>query len=211
MLLSGSLMLIKQLNYLNDRPLGFQKDHILTIPLFSQNLNAIFSKADSGFRSTIQTFRDRAETLSNVDRVALSSASPGLGTIYRGAIPEGMSQEDNLFIADLGIDYDFVSVFGIEMKAGRPLSRNYGTDENEGFMVNEAAVREFHWGTPEQAVGKTLIREGKKGRVVGVVKDFNSAALTTPISALIMEISPDQWSAVSVRIKTRTLNPQSKA
>jgi putative ABC transport system permease protein len=203
MLLSGSMMLIKQLNYLNERPLGFQKDHVINIPLFSQNLNAIFVRADSSFRFKLQTFRDRIETNPNVEASTMASATPGLGTIYRGAIPEGFTQEDNLFMPDLGVDYDFLKTFGMEVIAGRAFSKDFGTDDNEGFMVNETAVKEFKWNTPEQAIGKTMNREGKKGKIIGVVRDFNMNDLTTPIAPLILEIDANQWSNVSVKIKNQ--------
>ncbi len=199
MLLSGSMMLVKQLEFLQDKPLGFQKEQIINIPLNSQNLNAIFTRADSTFRTRLQTFRDRIEAKAGVKKTTTSSGTPGLGTIYRGAIPEGFTKEDNLFIADLSVDFDFIETFGMEMKTGRAFSKEYGTDEKEGFIVNETAVREFKWGTPEQAIGKTLDREGKKGRVIGVVKDFNMVSLTTAISAVIIEIDPNQWSTLNVK------------
>jgi putative ABC transport system permease protein len=62
-------------------------------------------------------------------------------------------------------------------------------------------VREFNWGTPEQALGKTIDREGKKGQVVGVVKDFNFTDLTVPISPLIMAVDRNQFNTLSVRFE----------
>ena len=123
MLLSGSLMLVKQLNFLTELPLGFQKEHIITVPLGSQNLNAIFNRADSTFRTRLQTFRDRIETHSGVQSTAASSGIPGLGTVYRGTIPEGFTQQDNLFIADLAVDFDFIQVYDMELVKGRSFSR----------------------------------------------------------------------------------------
>ncbi len=199
MLLSGSLMLMKQLNFLSDQPLGFQKEHIITIPLASQNLNGIFVRADSSYRSRLQTFRDRVELQSGVQSTAASSGIPGLGTVYRGTIPEGFTQEDNLFIADLAVDYDFIKAYGIEIKAGRAFSKDFGTDETEAYIVNETAVREFKWGSPAEALGKTINREGKKGKVIGVVNDFNMATLTIPMGSLVMEIDPNQWNTLNVR------------
>jgi putative ABC transport system permease protein len=207
MLLSGSLMLIKQLNYVNDRSLGFQKEHVLTIPLYSQNLNSIFDPADSSFRSRLQTFRNAVEAQSEVAGTTVSSSAPGLGAIYRGAIPEGFSQQDNMFVANLSVDYDFLTAFGMKMVAGRSFDRLHGTDEKQGFIVNESAVREFRWGTPEKAIGKTMNREGKKGSIIGVVSDFNMASLTLPVSALILEINPNQWSAISVKVTTDQVTP----
>lgn len=207
LLLSGSLMLIKQLNFLNSMELGFHKQQVITIPLYSQNMNSIFGGADSTFRVRLQTFRDLVESEAVVGKTTVASSSPGLGAIYRGAIPEGFSKDDNLFIADVSVDYDFLKTFDIPVVAGRSFSREYGTDEREGFMVNETAVKQFHWETPEKALGKTLNREGKQGKVIGVVKDFVVESLTTPVTALILEINPSQWSNLCISVKADKAEP----
>jgi putative ABC transport system permease protein len=199
MLLSGSLLIVKQLDYLESRPLGFQKDQVISIPLYSQNVNAYFRQNDSTYRARLQTFRHAIESQSGVRYTTLSSGAPGLGVVFRGTIPEGFSREDNMFIANMSVDYDFLEVFGMQLAAGRSFSRDFGTDESEGFIVNETAVREFNWETPEKALGKTIEREGKIGKVVGVIKDFNFADLTTPVSAMLLSIDANQFSALSVK------------
>jgi putative ABC transport system permease protein len=201
MLLSGSLLIIKQLNFLSSRPLGFRKDHVVTVPLFSQNLNGIFGRRDSTFSVRLKSFRDEIERQTGVMGTTMSSNVPGLGVVFRGTIPEGFTQEDNMFIANIAADYDFFKTYEIELVAGRPLSREYTTDAAEGFMVNETAVRDFKWETPEKALGKTINREGKVGKVVGVIKDINFTSLTTPVSPLVIEYDADQMTQLSIRFE----------
>jgi putative ABC transport system permease protein len=207
MLLSGSLLIVRQLNFLYDRPLGFQKEHIINVPLFSQNLNGIFRQNDSTFQSRLQSFRDEIESQSGVNSTALSSNPPGLGAIYRGTIPEGFTQEDNMFIANMSVDYDFMKTYGIELAAGRTFSRDFPSDVNQAFVVNETAVREFNWETPEKAIGKKLIREGKEGRIIGVIRDFNFNSLTQPVSAMVIEMNPNQLSMLSIRFDNADVQP----
>jgi len=201
LLLVGSLAIIQQLSYLQDRPLGFQKDHIITVPLFSMNMNGIFSQRDSLYRSRLQSFRDEIENFSGVKKTTLSSNAPGLGAIYRGTIPEGFTQEDNMFTANLSVDYDFNETYEMKLISGRWFSRDYGTDPAEAFVVNETAVQEFKWESPDNALGKTINREGKKGKVIGVMKDFNFTSLTSPVSPVLLELNPNQFKALSIRFE----------
>jgi putative ABC transport system permease protein len=199
LLLSGSLLIIKQLDYIESRPLGYQKEQIINIPLYSQNINSYFRQNDSTFRVRLQSFRDRIEAQSGVSATSLNSGSPGQGVVFRGTVPEGFSTEDNMFIANLSIDHDYIQSFGIEVIAGRAFSLDFASDEQEAFLVNETAVKEFKWETPAKALGRTINREGKKGTVIGVVRDFHFADLTTPVSAIVLSIDRNQFGNLSVR------------
>lgn len=198
-LLCGTMLIVKQLNYLEDRPLGFTKEHVINVPLFSQNFNGVFRQADTTFTQRLQTFRTAIEAQSGIKSTSLTSVVLGTDALYRGIIPEGFTAENNLLAANIAVEYDFLSAYGMELAAGRTFSRDYPTDPREAFIVNETAVREYKWGTPEQALGKTINREGKKGKVIGVVKDFNFMSLTTPIASLVLSIDPTQFNTLSIK------------
>lgn len=187
-LISGSLMIFKQLRYLENRPLGFSKENVLVVRLASQNLNSIFSGNDDSFRERLGSFRNTIEAQSSVRSTSLSTAQVGAGAVFRGLIPEGFTQDDNLFVANLGVDYNFLETYKMNLLAGRDFSKEVGSDPGEAFIVNETALKEFDWGTPQDALGKTINLEGKNGKVIGVVEDFNFTSLTTPISALAMDL-----------------------
>lgn len=206
-LLSGSMLMMKQMDYLYSRPLGFVRENVVNIPLFSTNLNGIFRENDSTFQNNLRAFRNFAEAQAGVLQTTLSSNPPGLGVTYRGTVPEGFAREDNLFIANMSVDYDFMETFGMELVAGRTFNRDFGTDENEAFIVNETAVQEFHWETPETALGKTIIREGKQGKVIGVIRDFHFLSLTTPVSAMVLEVDPTRFNSLSVRFSSADSQP----
>jgi putative ABC transport system permease protein len=201
MLLSGSLLIVKQLDYLQDRPLGFKKEQVINVPLFSNNLNGIFRQNDSTFWVRLQSYRDAVESQTGIPGTTLSSNAPGLGAIFRGTIPEGFTQEDNMFIANMSVDYEFLKAYGMELLEGRSFSKDFASDVDEAFIVNQTAVREFNWQTPKDAIGKSLNREGKKGKVIGVVKDFNFTDLTTAVSPIVIEVDPDQFSTLSIKFE----------
>lgn len=205
-LLSGTMLILKQMNYLEDRPLGFSKEHVINIPLFSQNFNGFFRQSDSTFTQRLQNYRTAVEAQSGIKSTTLSSVVIGTDAVYRGIVPEGFTAENNLLAANIAVEYDFLPAYGMELVAGRTFNRDYPTDAREAFIINETAVREYRWGTPEQALGKTINREGKKGKVIGVVKDFNFMSLTTPIASLVLSIDPTQFNTLSIKFEGENSN-----
>ncbi|MGC4021062.1 MAG: FtsX-like permease family protein [Cyclobacteriaceae bacterium] len=106
-----------------------------------------------------------------------------------------------MLAACISVEYDFEKAYGMQLIAGRSFNRDYPTDKQESFMINETAVREYKWGTPDQALGKNIDREGKKGKVIGVVKDFNFMSLTNPISALVLSIDENQFNTLAIKFE----------
>jgi putative ABC transport system permease protein len=206
MLLSGSIIIMRQLDFLNEQPLGFQKEHVITVPLFSSNLNGIFRQNDSTFWLRLQSFRDAVESQSGVKATTLSSNAPGLGAIFRGTIPDGFTQEDNLFIANMSVDPEFLQTYGMKVIAGRGFNKADTADVAGSFIINEKAVQEFHWDTPQDAIGKSMNREGKKGTVVGVIADFNFTSLTTPVSSMVLEVNPNQYNTLSIKFDNSSVD-----
>ncbi|MEQ8927541.1 MAG: FtsX-like permease family protein, partial [Fulvivirga sp.] len=199
-LLVGSILIYKQLNFINNKSLGFDKDQVVMIQLFSQNLNSLFSGADSTFQMRLKTFSDKLETQSSIKATTRVSAPIGQGAVYRGVIPEGFSREDNMIMANIGGDYDFLSTFDIEVIAGRALSEEFPSDVSGAYLVNETAVKDYNWGTPEEAIGKDLNIEGQLGTVIGVVKDFHFIGLTQPLTPLSIGINLQNSPLLAVKV-----------
>ena len=82
-------------------------------------------------------------------------------------------------------DYDFMNTYGMQLAAGRNFSRQFLTD-TANYVINETAVQQLGWKTPQNAVGKDLIYGGTKGKVIGVVKDFHFESLHQAIIPLIL-------------------------
>ena len=88
------------------------------------------------------------------------------------------------------------------MAAGRDFSRSFSSDSAQAFIINEAAVRLFNWKNANDAIGKNLDWGlGKKGKVIGVVNDFNFMSLHQDIQPLILHIHPGWYRFVALRIQ----------
>jgi len=87
------------------------------------------------------------------------------------------------------------------MVAGRKFSPDFVSDTS-AFILNESAVAHFGWSDPQAAIGQDLHREdGKDGRVIGVMKNFNHASLRREIEPLILNVDPATLGLVLVKLK----------
>jgi len=206
-LMIAALIMLRQLNFIQSKPLGFEKDDILVVPVRSWSINSIFTQPNDSLYHRLQAFRSTILASPDITGVTLSDQQPGLGVLRRGILPQGFSVSDNLFALNMRVDYNFIPTYGMQMAAGRNFSEAYGSDKDHAFIINETAVRHFHFGTPQQAIGKTISLIGKRdvkekeGVVVGVVRDFYAESLYTPIDVLVMDIDYPSLTSFSIRIR----------
>ena len=97
------------------------------------------------------------------------------------------SQAEHLLSDVLETDADFTSVYHISMKEGRFFSPQMATDTTDAIVINEAMTRYLNW---EKSVGKEFeIHQARKGRIIGVMKDFNFASLRESVQPLALILS----------------------
>ena len=202
-LITGSLLIFKQLNYLLTRPMGFNTELMLNVPLFSQNMNTVFGGINGQLRQRLNTFEEELEKYPEVEAITLSSSLPGLGVVNRMVTYEGKETEEPIFSASISVDYDFLETYDLELIAGRDFSKETGTDHLSAFIINEQTTKAFNFGSPEEAIGKTVTLEGnKEGQVIGVVKDFHYANLRAEIGTLLLDIGVPFFNTFTMRLNT---------
>ncbi|HEV9036466.1 MAG TPA: FtsX-like permease family protein [Puia sp.] len=203
-LMVGAIVIQRQLGYLRNKPLGFDKEQLLVLPLFGKNPSPINSGVDGPLRARMNAFENDLRANASVRGVTVSSVLPGDFFVSGLVIPEGHVGQDNIFVPWASVDYDFVSTIGIPVVAGRDFSKATGTDHLQAFIINESALRTFGWTSAQEAIGKTMIRgdatTGKKGHVIGVVKDFNFGRLDRPQEPMIMDVNVPRFTEFAVRV-----------
>ncbi len=204
-LITGTVVIRDQVGLFRNRPLGFQKDAIITVPLFSNNFNNAFGGMTAELRQKLNTLEDEISANPRVNSSTLSSNVPGLGAVRRNVIPDGFTAEDAIINPSLSVDYDFLENFELELLAGRDFSRSFGTDHTNAFIVNEEALARYEWGSPEEALGKSLNLEGKEGQVVGVIRDFHFESLRGAIDPLILDVNAGLFTTMSVNVQATEL------
>ncbi|MEM1320579.1 MAG: ABC transporter permease [Bacteroidota bacterium] len=204
--ISGAAIIFLQLNYMRNRPMGFQKELALTIPIDNaMNMNALFRPGDASVRKRMNTFDELLLSNPNIKAVTQCGQLPGQGAVGRNVWTDEIKAEDGFFPRIAAVDYDYVETFGIEVIAGREFDVSYGTDHLSSFVLNETAVESMNWDSPEEAIGQNMVLEGKEGKVIGVVKDYNFQSLHTAIEPLILEVRPGAFGFFGVRLENSNI------
>lgn len=204
--ISGTAIVFKQIRFLQSQPLGFQKDMMITLPLNSQNnINSVFRPGDPTIRQRMNAFDEALLQHPNVSAVTQSVAPPGSGAVSRNIWSDKVLQADNFFAPVYAVDYDFAETYELEMVAGREFDLSYGTDHLSSFVINEQAVEDLQWESPEAALDQRLVVEGKEGKVVGVIRDFHFRNMLAAMEPLIMEVNAGAFGYFNVRLNSAEL------
>jgi putative ABC transport system permease protein len=177
------------MKFIQNRSLGYDKENVVIIPIRSDNI-----------RLNYNSFRN--ELLSNSQIISVSASADIPSDRIYGNTGYGDASQNTSFYSmeNIYTDYDFVETYKMKLLAGRSFSRDYRTDTTGTIMLNESAVIKLGW-TPEEAIGKELShRRGMISKIVGVVSNFNFKSLHNKIEPLVILLSEDYISYISVRI-----------
>ncbi|MDX1639360.1 MAG: ABC transporter permease [Balneolaceae bacterium] len=182
LLIIGTLIVNRQLDYVAGKSLGFQPDQLLNIAI---NNNDIVQH--------LEPFMEEIERLPSVKIASVLSGTPG-GFFDNYRFRAGENWDETHTLKTLYADYNFTEVLGLEMLAGRDFDPSFSTDSAGAVVINKAAADRFGW-TPEEALGKRFenqFRDSTVKKVIGVVENFNYESLHQPIAPLVVSMNQDR-------------------
>lgn len=162
-----------------------------------------------------EAFKSRLEQVPGVKSVSIGYGFPGDAVAGDGIKVHKNGQIEQLPATQLMVDYDYIKTLNLELLAGRDFSEKMGTDKDHAFIINETAVKNLGYGTPENALGQKLSWNVwnnsnpdslKQGQIIGVVKDFNYKSLYEKVETAVLQIFPD--AAIKVAVKMNTSNAE---
>ncbi len=192
-LVISSLVIYHQLQFMQQKELGYDKDQIVAIEVQDRSLR----RKNNALRT---------ELLRNPGVIAVTVSSDLPTHITSSTIindEEGSSQEDDLAIYDIRVDHDFLAVYGIPLVAGRNFSQQIASDRKQGYLINEMAAKALGW-TPEEAIGQQFTHDSVV-TVIGVVKDFHMHSLHLPIQPLMLRLRDIYTAHISVKVRPEKL------
>ena len=188
-LISCTLVIQNQINFLQEKPLGFDRHNVVVISLTTE-------KARQGYAN----FKNRISGIPGVINCGASAGIPGLGLTMNGYLPEGLKEPIMIHVMD--VDDDYLDVMGIPVIQGLSFSNESGMD-SANILINETLAKQLGWDNP---VGKS-IKRGIEMKVIGMVQDFHFASLNEGIEPMLLTQSP--WAGfydLSVRLHPDKMN-----
>jgi putative ABC transport system permease protein len=171
-LIIGTLTIIKQTNFMKNKNLGFEKEHILVHELKEMDITTL---------EKYKTLKSNLTKIPDVKNVSISRFVPsfnGASSVFSNW--EGSQEGDQIYANMNHVDRDFFKTYGMKIIEGREFINEEYRDSTDVCILNETAVKKAGW---DNAVGK---RFTDNYRVIGVVKDFHFSSLKNDIGAMIL-------------------------
>ncbi|KIC93639.1 ABC transporter permease [Flavihumibacter solisilvae] len=207
-LIIGTIVVSKQVGYLQHRNLGYDRENVIYIPL-----EGVLPEKFPLFKEEIL----KQPGIAGVTRISgtITDISNGTGGVeWEGKDPNSMPM-----FTQAGVGYEFVKTMNLQLKAGRDFNKDFATDSS-AYIINEAALKIMKLKNP---VGSPITFWQNKGTIIGVLKDFHFQSLHEPIRPIIIRLmEKNGWGTALVRTKPgqtkqalagigevcRTINPQ---
>jgi putative ABC transport system permease protein len=175
-LVAGTIIVIHQLQYMQSRELGFTSDEVFVV-------NIARTKPVDG--NGYNAFMNELKLQTVVKDVSFCNALPAVSG-WRGqwAYPEGKEDGEHLVeMQYIAADEKYLNTLDLTVVAGRNFDPQRRSDE-DALIINEEAVRQMGWETPENAIGKRIVSPSQRpaGVVIGVVKNYNDRGLQNKIT-----------------------------
>lgn len=191
----GTIAIYKQINFMKNKKLGFNKEQVVIIPGIKQMMK----------QHSFTTIQHEFSSLRGVLSVGGASLMPGTGTQKGLFQPVGYSDKEHQLMERLHVDPNYINTLGIEMSCGRNYSDDYALDKTNAIIINETAARKFGWENPLEK--SFIFHEEENGeekivhkQVIGVVKDFHSTSLHKPVEPLVILNDASGINFLAVRI-----------
>lgn len=173
-LIVGTIVISKQINYVQKMNLGYNRENLISIPLEGDLLDKY------------QVFKDEAIKAPGIQSVTRLSHVPTNFESSTGGVQwDGKDPNLNIEFTYISVGYDFAKTMKLQMASGRDYSKDFASD-SVGYLVNETALKRIGYKDP---IGKPITMWGKKGTIIGILKDFHFNSLHDPITPLIVRAS----------------------
>ena len=188
-------IILQQMRFMQNRNLGYSKDHIAVLAIGGKMLNQL-----PDIKAAITRVR-------GVEAVTAAYETPEFVEWSDGISVTDEKGEREISLAAMPVDFDFIKTMKMELLAGRDFQQsdlammdtaNNYAQFRQPYIINEALAKKIGW-SPADVIGES-IEKGVAGPEVAVVKAFNFSSLREPIGPMLMFLGPGYSRSLMVRL-----------
>ncbi|RDC58310.1 ABC transporter permease [Pedobacter chinensis] len=196
-LIIGTLVIIKQMNYVREKPLGFNTNAIAMVYIPNDSLSLI----------KLNTFRERILRVSGVQNMSYCQIAPLSGDVSENSFEYNGKLNKDFQVRTSAADENYFKLFDLQLITGKIYLKS---DTANGYVVNETFLKKMNISNPQEVIGKTLEHSGRKALIMGVVKDFNDKSLKESISPLVIYPKKDDYYNAAIKMDSKQMMPAMK-
>jgi len=184
-LITGTIVVSKQVNYIQSVNLGYDRENLIYIPL------------EGDLTGKFELFKNQSLNMPGIKSITRMTQNPTQIENGTGGVEwDGKNPNSGIEFTWSMVGYDFTKTMHAQMVQGRDFSKDFATD-SVGYIVNETALKIIGYKKP---LGKPLTFWDKKGTIVGVIKDFHFNSLHESINPLVISLGENiTWGVALVR------------
>ncbi|MBB6108153.1 ABC transporter permease [Mucilaginibacter lappiensis] len=176
-LITATIIISRQMAYVQSTNLGYDRENLIYLPINGELI------------PKYSTFKDEVVGMPGIESVTRVSNTPTIIENSTGGVQWiGKNPNVNIQFTQISVGYDFVKTMKLKVLAGRDFSKAFVTD-SVGYMVNEAALKRIGYKAP---IGQPLTQWGKKGKIIGLIKDFHFNSMHEQIMPLIIRLGEQE-------------------
>lgn len=192
-LLIGTMAVYRQIQYMRKQSLGINIDQTLVV-------RPPTVLTDSTYLRNMTALKETLNQQTSIKGVAISSSIPGepVGWNAGGIKLAGKDESAQKQYRVIGMDYDYMKMYGIKLIAGRTFSKEFGSDDS-AVLFNEKGFEQLGLNKPEEAIGKKIDFWGRQYTIIGVTENFHQQSLRESFEPLIFRLIPDIRGYMSIK------------
>ncbi|MBI1227229.1 MAG: FtsX-like permease family protein [Bacteroidetes bacterium] len=193
-LIIATMVVFRQLNFMQDKKLGLNKEQVLTMSFYNE-----LAPAYESFRNEILS-APSVKNLTRSSRVPSGRLLDSFGFAKINGSNDGL-EPSKVDLKMVRLDENFVPLYELGLVAGQNLKNLPSADAPRSFLLNEMAVKKIGWKSAADAVGQQISYGGMEGKVAGVLTDFNFESLHQGIQPMIMYYPTDSTDYATISVK----------
>ena len=193
-LIIGTLVIVRQMEYLKQKPLGFSSSAVAMIGM----------PGDSTSKTKHNLFKEMILQIPGVQMISYCQSAPLSQNVNSSSFVFNGQENHDFEVRVSKADENYFKLFDLKIIAGKSLSKS---DTTNGYVVNETFLKKVGITNPQNAIGKMIKATNVNIPIVGVVKDFNDKSLKESISGLAISSDKNQYWQAAIKLDGKNMVP----